>query len=306
MPKKTLRLNAGWDMDALGFCLWNIGQKPSAFGADADFLRYAYDAGFRIFDAAESYGKGGAEEVAGEAFRDCRESVKLGSKVSPSSIDADDAYGSVIRACDESLIRLQTDYVDMYTLHSPENSENWQEILDAFLDLKNAKKIKNFGVSYFDADDLSEWLELDGAEQTAVCENYFTLAYRKDETDLLPLCQKRGIPLISYPRLSLYEKVFQDSVLKRIAADRGATPAQIALAWLFSHAGVGAFVVPSSPAEIRAYAGSWEITLKPDELQALDARFPPPPKTVIRRGRRASLRQTPLPPLRGTDSLSKR
>ena len=305
MSKKTLHLNAGWNMDALGFCLWNIGQKPSAFGTDTDFLRYAYDAGFRIFDAAESYGKGGAEEVAGEAFRDCRDSVKLGSKVSPALLDPDDVYGSVIRACDESLRRLQTDYVDMYTLHSPENSEDWAEILDAFLDLKEDGKIKNFGVSYFDAEDLSEWLTLDGAEQTAVCENYFTLAYRKDETDLLPLCRKKGIPLISYPRLAMYEKVFQDSVLKRIAADRGATPAQIALAWLFSHAGVGAFVTPSSHAEIRAYVDSLKITLKSDELQTLDARFPRPPKTVIRRERRASLQQTPLPPLRGTDSLSK-
>lgn len=305
MSKKTLRLNAGWNMDALGFCLWNIGQKASAFAADADFLRYAYDAGFRIFDAAESYGRGGAEEVAGEVFRDCRDSVKLGSKVSPASLDPDDVYGSVVRACDESLQRLQTDYVDMYTLHSPENDEDWPEILDAFLDLKEAGKIKNFGVSYFDADDLSEWLKLDGAEQTAVCENYFTLAYRKDENDLLPLCRKKGIPLISYPRLAMYGKAFQDPVLKRIAADRGNTPAQIALAWLFSHSGVGAFVTPSSHAEIRAYVDSQKITLKPDELKALDARFPRPTKTVIRREPRASFQQKPLPPIRGTDSLSK-
>ena len=305
MKIKKPMLNSEPKQASLGFCLWNIGEKASLFSEQSDFLRAAFDVGFRIFDAAESYGKGGAEEVAGEVFRSLRDEVRLGSKVSPSSIDPDDVYGSVVRACEESLRRLQTDYMDMYTLHSPENSEDWAEILDAFLDLKEDGKIKNFGVSYFDAEDLSEWLTLDGAEQTAVCENYFTLAYRKDETDLLPLCRKKGIPLISYPRLVMYEKVFQDSVLKRIAADRGATPAQIALAWLFSHAGVGAFVAPSSHAEIRAYVDSLKITLKPDELQTLDARFPRPPKTVIRRERRASLQQTPLPPLRGTDSLSK-
>ena len=305
MKIKKPMLNSEPKQASLGFCLWNIGEKASLFSEQSDFLRAAFDVGFRIFDAAESYGKGGAEEVAGEVFRSLRDEVRLGSKVSPSSIDPDDVYGSVVRACEESLRRLQTDYMDMYTLHSPENSEDWAEILDAFLDLKEDGKIKNFGVSYFDAEDLSEWLTLDGAEQTAVCENYFTLAYRKDETDLLPLCRKKGIPLISYPRLAMYEKVFQDSVLKRIAADRGATPAQIALAWLFSHAGVGAFVAPSSHAEIRAYVDSLKITLKPDELQTLDARFPRPPKNVIRRERRASLQQTPLPPLRGTDSLSK-
>ena len=289
MKVKKLDLNAGWQMSALGFCLWNIGEKTSQFPAQADFLRYAFDAGFRIFDAAESYGKGGAEEVAGEAFFQMRDEVKLGSKVSPVSIDADNVYDSVVRACEESLRRLRTDYLDMYTLHSPENDEDWQEVLDAFLDLKAAGKIKNFGVSYFDAEDLTEWLKLDGAEQTAVCESYFSLANRAYECDLLPLCRQKGIPLISYPRLAMYRNAFQSPVLKRIAADRGVTPAQIALAWQLSFAGVGAFVVPTSQAEIRAFWDSQGITLKQDELQALDAQFPRPCKQISRREQRASV-----------------
>mgnify|MGYP002517195843 FL=1 len=289
MKVKKLDLNAGWQMSALGFCLWNIGEKASQFPAQADFLRYAFDAGFRIFDAAESYGKGGAEEVAGEAFCQMRDEVKLGSKVSPVSIDADNVYDSVVRACEESLRRLRTDYLDMYTLHSPENDEDWQEVLDAFLDLKAAGKIKNFGVSYFDAEDLTEWLKLDGAEQTAVCESYFSLANRAYECDLLPLCRQKGIPLISYPRLAMYRNAFQSPVLKRIAADRGVTPAQIALAWQLSFAGVGAFVVPTSLAEIRAFWDSQGITLKQDELQALDAQFPRPCKQISRREQRASV-----------------
>lgn len=290
MKIKKLDLKSGWQMSALGFCLWNIGEKSSLFSEQADFLRAAFDVGFRIFDAAESYGKGGAEEVAGEVFHACRDEVKLGSKVSPSSIDADDVYGSVVRACEESLRRMQTDYMDMYTLHSPENAEDWAEILDAFLDLKEAGKIKNFGVSYFDADDLSEWLKLDGADQTAVCESYFTLANRTDECDLMPLCQSRGINLISYPRLAMYQTAFRDSVLKRIAADRGVAPAQIALAWLLSFPNVGAFVVPTSRAQTQAFFNSQGIALKPDELQALNARFPRPCKKRISRGdRRASV-----------------
>lgn len=290
MKIKKPMLNSEPKQASLGFCLWNIGEKASLFSEQSDFLRAAFDVGFRIFDAAESYGKGGAEEVAGEVFRSLRDEVRLGSKVSPSSIDPDDVYGSVVRACEESLRRLQTDYMDMYTLHSPENSEDWAEILDAFLDLKEDGKIKNFGVSYFDAEDLSEWLTLDGAEQTAVCESYFTLANRTDECDLLPLCRSKGIYLISYPRLAMYQTSFQDSVLKRIAADRGVTPAQIALAWQLSFKGTGAFVIPFSRAQTQAFFDSRRIELKPDELQALDARFPRPCKRRISRGeRRASV-----------------
>lgn len=288
MRKRKLDLISGWQTDALGFGLWNIGSKPSLFDTDADFLRAAFDIGFRIFDSAESYGKGGAEEVAGAALHDLRDKIKLGSKVSPASLDPDDVYGSVIRACEDSLRRLQTDYVDMYTLHSPENDEDWCDVLDAFLDLKEAKKIKNFGVSYFDADDLSEWLTLDGADQTAVCESYFTLANRSFENDLLPLCRRHNILLMSYPRPKMYNTVYQDPVLKRIAADRGVSPAQIALAWQFSFPGVGAFVCPPTRADAQAFFDSQALVLKTDELQALDKRFPKTPERLIRRERRAS------------------
>lgn len=275
--KKKIQLPAR-TMPALGFSLWNVGVKTSSFYDEVKLIRQAYEVGFRVFDAAERYGNGGAEEILGEVFHTCRDQVMLGSKLSPVNLDFENVYDSVKRSCEESLERMQTDYMDMYVLHWPGEMTYWEEILEAFIDLKEEGKIINFGISHFDADEMKDWLKMKEAKKTAVCEGYFSLLDRRAENNLLPLCRKLNIPLMAYALSESYAAVLKDPVLKRIAWDRGVSPRQIVLAWVLTFKNVGAFSQPYSFADIQEVFDSQTIELKKDELEALEKHFPKPTK----------------------------
>jgi len=228
-----------------------------------------------LVDTAEMYGEGGAEEVVGAAIAGRRDAVYLVSKVYPHNAST----GGVVAACERSLRRLKVDCLDLYLLH-------WRgrvplaETLEGFERLKDAGKIRDWGVSNFDTDDMGELAALAGGERVATDQVLYNLVKRGIEWELLPWCRARGIPMMAYSPLESAPDA-QAAMLGRpgiraVAARHGVTPAQVALAWLLHQEGV--IVIPKAvrPEHVRANRAALDLVLTADDLAQLDAGFPPP------------------------------
>lgn len=271
MPSKMIHLPSGRAIPALGFGMWYFREDAGHFSEDVELVRQAFDSGYRVFDAAQSYGFGSAEEALGEALAGHRSEVFLTSKIAPS----DASYENVISSCEKSLERMKTDYLDLYLLHWSVKSIYFEEILEAFLDLKEDGRILDFGVSHFDLADLQEWLSMDGAEGTAINQAHFNLFYRQPEKGLLAFCQKKKIPLAAFAPQDINPSAYGHPILRRIAADRDVTTKQIALAWVISFPNVAAITKAPDLKSMEDSVKASKIRLTEDELQALNLAFPP-------------------------------
>ena len=268
--EKTIVLPSGRLIPALALGMWYLGEDAGAYFSERDLIRQALDIGYRSFDTAEMYGRGGAEEVLGEALSDCRDEVFLTSKVSPAAF----SYEDIIDACDKSLERLKTDYLDMYLLHWGTYRNRLEEALEAFMDLKEDGKILDFGVSHFDLTDFKEWLSLENAQETAMNQAYFNPCHRQMEKELLPFCQKRRIPLIAYAPQDVCSIAYQNAVVCRIAESHKTTSRQTVLAWLLAKENVGVLVKALSKEALKDCFSAQFIRLEPEETDALNAVFP--------------------------------
>ena len=261
----------------LGQGTWNMGEDPSARPAEVAALRLGLDLGMTLIDTAEMYGEGGAEEVVGEAIAGRRDDVYLVSKVYPHNA----SRAGVRAACERSLRRLGTDCLDLYLLHW-RGSVPLAETLEAFERLSDDGKIRAWGVSNFDVDDMVEAAALPAGSGIAANQVLYNLARRGIEWDLLPWCRERGIPVMAYSPLES-TPVEQRPLLARpqlaeVARRHGVTPAQVALAWLLRQDGVVTIPKAVQPAHLRANRAALDLApqLTPDDLALLDAGFPPP------------------------------
>jgi diketogulonate reductase-like aldo/keto reductase len=241
-----------------------MGVDPSARAAEVAALRLGLDLGMTLIDTAEMYGEGGAEEVGGEAIAGRRDDVYLVSKVYPHNA----SRAGVRAACERSLRRLGTDCVDLYLLHWRGNVP-LTETLEAFERLRDEGKIRAYGVSNFDVDDMREAAALPGGAGIAANQVLYNLA-------------KRGIPVMAYSPLES-APAEQRALLARpqlgeVARRHGVTPAQVALAWLLRQDGVVTIPKAVQPAHVRANRAALDLTpqLTADDLSLLDAGFPPP------------------------------
>lgn len=243
-----------------------MGENPASAAAEADSLRLGLDLGMTLIDTAEMYADGGSERVVGAAIRGRRDDAFIVSKVLPSNA----SRTGTIAACERSLRALGTDRIDLYLLH-------WRgrtplaETVEAFETLKQAGKIADWGVSNFDVDDLGE-LEDAGVATNQVLYN---LSQRGIEYDLLPACQKRGLPIMAYSPLDEGRLVRHPQVVK-LAKAYQATPAQLALAFVLSRPGVIAIPKTGSLDRVHENRDAIEVHLTAQDLQALDAAFPAP------------------------------
>ena len=256
-----------------------MGEDPSQRREEIAALRLGLDLGMNLIDTAEMYGEGGAEEVVGDAILGRRSEVFIVSKVYPHNATRRGA----IEACERSLRRLKTDYIDVYLLH-------WRgdvplaETLDAFHQLKEAGRIRDYGVSNFDVADMEEAMALPGGDEIATNQVLYNLMHRGIEWDLLQWSQDRGIPTMAYSpvghKLAEQKQMFGNAVVKAVAARHDATPTQVALAWLLREPEVVSIPKALRPDHLRENRAALDIQLTAEDYLELDQAFPPPNRKV--------------------------
>lgn len=267
---KTISLPSGENVPALGQGTWGMGEGRHSPADEALALRLGLDLGLTLIDTAEMYGDGGAEEVVCEAIAGRRDEVFLVSKVLPGNASRE----KMVAACEQSLRRLGTDRIDLYLLHW-RGGVRLAETLAGFDELMKAGKIRHWGVSNLDTDDMEELARLSGGRDCATNQVLYNLTRRGIEFDLLPWCRKRHLPIMAYSPIE-QGRMLGNKALGRAALRHGATPAQVALAWLLRQPGMIVIPKASNPGHVRENRKALELTLTADDLGDLDKAFPPP------------------------------
>jgi diketogulonate reductase-like aldo/keto reductase len=271
---RTVTLPGGETVPKLGIGTWFMGEQASEFEREVNAIRYAMECGIRLIDTAEMYGSGGAEDVVSEAIKYTggivRKDLFIVSKVLPSNAH----YEDTIEACNNSLERLGTDYIDLYLLHW-RGAVPFQETLDAFETLRSSGKIRYFGVSNLDSKDIDEWCRCRGGNELVTNQILYNLSRRGVEWDLLPNCKKRGVPVMAYSPLE-QGRLNVAPALSQIAERHGATPHQIALAWVLAQDNVIAIPKAVNHKHIDQNVAALDITLDSDDHDLLNKAFPPP------------------------------
>jgi len=256
----------------LGIGTWNMGETRKKRASEIAALQLAVDMGMTVVDTAEMYGGGAAEELVAEALGARRSDIFLVSKVMPQHA----SRRGTISSCEASLRRLKTDRLDMYLLHW-RGSVGLDETLEALQRLERDGKIRHWGVSNFDVDDMEELggLTARGGSMAATNQVLFNLTRRGIEYDLLPWCHTRAIPVMAYSPLE-QGLLAGHKTLEAIAKRLSATPAQVALAWVLRQPGVMAIPKAGHVEHVRENGGALEVELAPEDLADLDDAFPPP------------------------------
>ena len=255
---------------ALGLGTWYMGERPDRRPTELAALRTGIENGLTLIDTAEMYGDGAAEELVSEAIAGQRDSIYLVSKVVPSHA----TRRGTVEACQASLRRLGTDYLDMYLLH-------WRgrvplaETVAGFEELVQAGLIRSWGVSNFDTDDLDQLASVPGGARAQTDQVLYNLARRGPEYDLLPRCRQAGIPLMAYSPVD-HGRLLEHPTVRDMAGAKEVTPAQLALAWVLRLPEVFAIVKASTPARVAENRAAIEISFSTNELKQLDQIFPPP------------------------------
>lgn len=255
---------------AIGQGTWMLEEASSQQAVAA--LQRGMDLGLSHIDTAEMYGNGAAERIVGMAVKGRRSDVFLVSKVLPSNA----SRRSTLQACEDSLRRLGTDYLDCYLLH-------WRgrirlgETLEAFESLQQQGKIRSFGVSNFDVNDLDEALSIVGPGKLACNQVLYHLQQRAIEHAVIPWCQRNDVAVVAYSPFGHDSFPSRGSsggaVLEQLAAKYAVTPQQIALAFLTREE---VFPIPKSVnlTHIAANAAAASLQLSTEELTVIDKAFP--------------------------------
>lgn len=270
MTIPTTPLPSGETIPVLGQGTWFMGEEARHAADEAAALRLGIDLGMTLIDTAEMYGDGGAEEVAADAIAGRRDDVFLVSKVLPQNA----SRKGTIAACERSLKRLGTDVIDLYLLHW-RGSVPLRDTVDAFETLRQGGKIRHWGVSNFDIADMVELFAMPGGRNCATNQVLYNLTRRGIEFDLLPWCQEQATPIMAYSPIE-QGRMLNHAALKAVASQYGATPAQVALAWVLRQDGVIAIPKAVTPEHVRENRLAADLRLTGDDLAALDKAFPPP------------------------------
>ncbi|MDG1642781.1 aldo/keto reductase [Klebsiella huaxiensis] len=275
MAERTISFGGHPAVPVIGQGTWYMGENQALHAQEVAALRAGIDLGLTVIDTAEMYADGGAEEVVSEAIRGQRERVVLVSKVYPWNAGG----RKIASACEASLRRLNTDYLDLYLLHW-RGDYSLQETIEGMEALVAQGKIRRWGVSNLDYDDMQQLWQADGGDQCATNQVLYHLASRGIEYDLLPWCQQQQLPVMAYCPLAqagrLRNGLLNHTVVKNIAEARGVTAAQVLLAWVVSHQGVLAIPKAASIEHVEQNAAALEIVLSAEELALLDKAYPAP------------------------------
>lgn len=263
---------------SLGIGTWEMGNSPTDQKGEISAIQAGLDAGLCVIDTAEMYGNGRSESLVGQAIKPYkREDLFLISKVLPQNASAKRMKQSV----ENSLKRLQTDYLDLYLYH-------WrgivplEETITTLQDLQEKGYFRAWGVSNFDITDMEELWQLPQGHNVAVNEDLYNLETRGIEYSLLPWQRKHHVPLIAYSPLGRGPKMgstmTQNPAVLEVAQNHGATAYQILLAWVMQQPDVLAIPKSSSSQHLLSNVKALEIALTPADLEILAKAYPKPTK----------------------------
>jgi diketogulonate reductase-like aldo/keto reductase len=269
---KYVELPGGEKLPALGLGTWKMGIGAADEAAQLRALKAGIAQGMTLIDTAEMYGDGRSEQLVAEAIAGQREKLFVVSKVLPHNA----SRPGTIKACEASLKRLRTDVLDLYLLHW-RGSYPLTETFAAFEELRAAGKIRHFGVSNFDVDDLDELNRLVPRNACAANQVMYNLADRGIEWDLYPKCQKDKMAVMAYCPLG-QGRLISRSGLDAIAKKHRVTNSAIALAFTLRLPGVISIPKSSHEKRVLENAAAADVVLDNDDLATLDKLFPPPRK----------------------------
>ena len=266
---KTVTLPSGERVPALGQGSWMMGEHRDSRDGEIAALRAGIDLGMTLIDTAEMYGDGAVETLIGEALGAVRDTLFLVSKAYPHNA----SRARLVKACEASLARLGTDRLDLYLLHWRGNVP-LAETVQAMQALQQAGKIRHWGVSNLDQDDMEELLRAGGAS-CVTDQILYNLARRGPEHDLLPWLRSHGMLAMAYSPVE-QGRLLGNSKLTAIASGMGVTAAQLALAWTLRQPGLISIPKASTVEHVRENRAAADLTLDTDMLAQLDEVFAPP------------------------------
>jgi diketogulonate reductase-like aldo/keto reductase len=270
--ERTVKFRDGTVVPALGQgCSWH--RDPAA--EDEEALRAGLSLGMTLIDTAEAYAysNGHSEELIGRVIAGQRDHVFLVSKVLPTHVTGN----GVARACEASLARLGTDYLDLYLLHFRNGIASLAGVVASFEDLRAAGRIRAWGVSNFTVRDLEDLFHIPQGDRCATNQVLYNLGDRSIEHDLLSWCERHGMRVMAYSPLGGHgASLLRDPTLARIGAAHDCSSAAVALAWTIRSGNIIAIPESGSVAHVKENAVALSLKLTPQELQILDAAYPPP------------------------------
>ncbi|MFZ1152191.1 MAG: aldo/keto reductase [Xanthobacteraceae bacterium] len=271
--ERTVKLPDGSVVPALGQGTWHLAQGRHPQAAEEEALRTGLSLGMTLIDTAEVYSNGHSEALINHAIAGQRENVFLVSKVLPTHL-ADDG---IARACEASLARLGTDHLDLYLLHWRNGIANLSGVVMAFENLRSEGKTRAWGVSNFKVSDMEDLFRVQHGDRCATNQVPYSVGDRSIERDLLPGCERHGMPVMAYSPLGgPGASLLRDPTLARIGAAHGCSAAAVALAWNIRSGNVIAIPESGSVAHVKENAVALSLALTPQEIQTLDAAHPPP------------------------------
>ena len=267
---KLVTLPSGENVPSMGLGTWHMGERIGNPKTEVDALIRGLDLGATLIDTAEMYARGGAERVVGNAIKGRRDNVFIVSKIVPHNA----SFDGTIRACENSLQRMEIESIDLYLLHWPGNHP-LESTVSAFEQLKTDGKIKHWGVSNFDTSDMQEVYSIPEGENCQINQVLYNLSRRGIEWDLLPWCRSMGLPIMAYSPIE-QGRLLENKKLKALASEIGVSAAQLSIAWSIRKNDIITIPKASNLEHVSQNIDAWTIKLESAILDELDKLFEPP------------------------------
>ena len=268
---RSVRLPDGTTVPALGQGAWHLGQGRHPSAVEEEAVHTGISLGMTLIDTSGNYGNGRSEQFLGHAIAGQRDRLFVVSKVEAHEVSGD----GIARACAASLARLGTDHLDLYLLHSPVPSSQFPGVVAGLEQLRVAGKIRAWGVSNFDAEQMEGLLRVPDGHRCATNQVAYSLNNRRIERDVLPWCTQHNMPVMAYSPLGGdHNLVIGDRTLAQIGAAHQCSAAAVALAWVIRSGNVIAIPESGSPEHVKENAVALSLALTPQELQTVAAAFP--------------------------------
>ena len=270
----TKKLKNGFELPVYGLGLWQMGGREdpdfSQDSAEIESIQRAIEAGVTHIDTAESYGAGHAEVLLGHAISGYRrKDLKIVTKISAEN----QYYSGVLSACERSLKRMGTDYIDLYLLHHPGAAQDFPGVMRALDELMDGGRIKNIGVCNLTPRFL-KWLQKE-TDHPIVCNQvHYNVQIREAEkAGVLKDCQENDRFLVAWRPLQK-GALINNPFLSEIAQKYDKTPAQIALNWLIAQENVITLSKTSQHAHLLENLGALSWQMEPSDIQRIRDEYP--------------------------------